>query len=77
MNIEEIQEKINQLNDTQPWNHNFDLPNGLKTSLAKQESHGKNLVKYKRLSSIFELLNLKDTNAIKQFVQDMYFLKIK
>lgn len=73
MNIEEIQEKINQLNDTQPWNHNFDLPNGLKTSLAKQESHGKNLVKYKRLSSIFELLNLKDKNVLDMGCNEGFF----
>ena len=73
MNNTEIQEKINKLNDIQPWNHNFELPNGLHTSTAKQESHGKNLVKFKRISSILELLELSNKNVLDMGCNEGFF----
>jgi SAM-dependent methyltransferase len=73
MRTTEIQDEINKLNDIQPWNHNFELPNGLQTSQAKQESHGKNLVKYKRISSILDSLNLANKNVLDMGCNEGFF----
>lgn len=72
-NIKELQDKINQLGDIQPWNHNFDLPNGLYTSKLDQKSHGKNLVKFNRLSHIFDLLNIKAKKILDMGCNEGFF----
>ena len=73
MNTKEIQNKINELNEVQPWNHNFELPNGLQTSKAKQISHGKNLVKFERIAKILNLLELNNKNVLDMGCNEGFF----
>ena len=47
-----IKKKVLELNNEQPWNHNIVLPNNIETRPGNQISHGKNLVKWKRIEPI-------------------------
>tara|TARA_B100000989_G_scaffold298498_2_gene288116 strand:- start:2959 stop:3777 length:819 start_codon:yes stop_codon:yes gene_type:complete len=72
-NINKIQDKIDQLGEIQPWNHNFELPDGLYTSRLDQKSHGKNLVKFSRLSHIFDLLDLNEKKVLDMGCNEGFF----
>ena len=74
MNKNYIKYKIYELGKEQPWNHNFELPFGLKTKPEIQTSHGKNLVKLKRLLPIFDALNLKNKNILDLGCNEGFFL---
>lgn len=54
----EIEKRVNELGNLQPWNHNFTLPYGIETKSGRQSSHGKNLVKLTRLEPLFEAIGL-------------------
>jgi len=59
-----IKEKIKELADEQKWNHNITLPDGTQTSPGEQISHGKNLVKWGRIESILDILDLKNKKVL-------------
>ncbi len=59
-----IKNKINELGNEQKWNHNITLPDGTQTSPGKQTSHGKNLVKWQRIESLLNTLNLKNKKVL-------------
>jgi SAM-dependent methyltransferase len=63
-NIEDVQKQITILNNLQKWNHNFILPGGIETRPGTQNSHGKNLVKLKRLQPHFDIIDLNDKNVL-------------
>ena len=71
--MNDIQNEIDKLDKIQQWNHNFELPNGLTTSKKPQISHGKNLVKYSRISKIFEILNLKNKRVLDMGCNEGFF----
>ncbi len=73
MDIKKTQDEINRLDQIQAWNHNFELPNGLTTSRAEQISHGKNLVKYERISKIFDNLNINDMKVLDMGCNEGFF----
>lgn len=54
MNKEEIKSEIKRLSESQPWNHQFYLPHGLKTREFDIDSPGYNTNKWLRLSPIFK-----------------------
>ncbi|MDD3289161.1 MAG: methyltransferase domain-containing protein [Alphaproteobacteria bacterium] len=64
MNREQLAQKIAEYEKIQPWNHNISLPDGLETRPGHQTSHGKNLVKIKRLRPLFEMIGLKGKAVI-------------
>ena len=55
---EALKKQVQELDNIQKWNHNFMLPDGIETRPEKQFSHGKNLVKLKRLKPLFDLIDL-------------------
>ena len=61
----DIQGKIAELGSEQPWNHNILLTHGIETSPKQQVSHGKNLVKWKRIKPI---LNMLDVTKLVNFI---------
>ena len=73
MKINYIQNEIDRLGKIQNWNHNFDLPHGLHTSKKPQKSHGKNKVKYSRISVILEKLNLKNKRVLDMGCNEGFF----
>jgi SAM-dependent methyltransferase len=54
----DIEKKIFKLGSEQSWNHNILLSNGIETSPKHQVSHGKNLVKWERIKTILELIDI-------------------
>lgn len=58
INQKPLKKQVQELDDIQKWNHNFMLPGGIETRPEKQFSHGKNLVKLKRLKPLFNLIDL-------------------
>ncbi len=52
MNKAELAQRIRDLGAVQEWNHNIQLPHGLETRPQAQISHGKNLVKWKRIEPL-------------------------
>lgn len=54
----EIRRAIADLGDEQPWNHNIEMGDGINTSPSKQLSHGKNLVKWERISPILDKVGM-------------------
>jgi SAM-dependent methyltransferase len=64
LNINDIQNRVNDLGSLQPWNHNFALPNGVETRPGNQISHGKNLVKLERLKPLFDEIGIKDKSIL-------------
>jgi tRNA (mo5U34)-methyltransferase len=55
----EIKKRVAELGAEQPWNHNFELPLGVQTRPERQESHGKNLIKWQRLEVLLESIGVK------------------
>lgn len=53
-----LKEQVEALGKAQPWNHNFQLPDGTETRSGHQSSHGKNLVKLARLEPLFERISI-------------------
>ena len=68
-----IAEKVSELGCIQPWNHNFILPEGVETRPGNQVSHGKNLVKLKRLKPLFDLLDLKGKKVLDMGCNEGFF----
>lgn len=62
--MKKIKNEVIRLGKIQAWNHNFELPGKIETSPGIQVSHGKNLVKMKRLKPIFEKIGLKNKNIL-------------
>ena len=63
-NKDDIQQRVNELDAIQAWNHNFILPHGVETRPGTQSSHGKNLVKLERLKPLFDLIGLKNKSVL-------------
>ena len=70
-----IKEQISELNAEQAWNHNIILPNGIETSPGKQVSHGKNLVKWKRIEPIIDLLGISNKKILDLGCNEGFFSK--
>jgi SAM-dependent methyltransferase len=70
---EELELKIRELGEQQPWNHNFTLPYGIETRPGQQTSHGKNLVKLKRLIPLFDAIELKGKNVLDMGCNEGFF----
>lgn len=64
MNKNDIQKRVDELGALQPWNHNYALPHGVETRPGPQLSHGKNLVKLKRLGPLFESIGLQGKSVL-------------
>jgi SAM-dependent methyltransferase len=60
MDKRELEKRVSLLNDIQQWNHNFILPFGVETSPGDQISHGKNFVKWKRIQSLVQIINVEN-----------------
>ncbi len=73
MNKQDIQARVLELGNRQPWNHNFQLPFGVETNPGTQTSHGKNLIKLKRLKPIFDALNLKGKSVLDTGCNEGFF----
>ena len=71
----DIKEQISELNAEQAWNHNIILPNGIETSPGKQVSHGKNLVKWKRIEPIIDLLGIPNKKILDLGCNEGFFSK--
>jgi len=68
-----IKEEVKRLNDIQPWNHNFTLTGNIETNPGKQISHGKNLVKMKRLKPIFDTIGINGKNVLDMGCNEGFF----
>ena len=64
MKKKQIQQKVDSLGKSQAWNHNFNLPYGIQTRPQEQSSHGKNLVKLKRLLPLFDLIGVQNKQVL-------------
>ena len=71
--MSKIKEEVKRLNDIQPWNHNFTLPGNIETNPGKQISHGKNLVKMKRLKPIFDKIGVNGKNVLDMGCNEGFF----
>ena len=71
--MSKIFEEVNRLGKIQPWNHNFVLPGKIETNPGKQVSHGKNLIKLKRLKPIFEKIGLKGKHVLDMGCNEGFF----
>lgn len=69
----DIATKVSELGGIQPWNHNFILPEGVETRPGTQVSHGKNLVKLKRLKPLFDLLDLDGKKVLDMGCNEGFF----
>jgi SAM-dependent methyltransferase len=63
-NREALEEKVRELGLAQPWNHNFDLGDGVQTAPGVQRSHGKNTVKLERLKPLFDGIGLRGKRVL-------------
>ena len=68
-----IEDEVKRLNEIQPWNHNFVLPGDVETSPGKQISHGKNLVKLKRLEPVFDKIGIAGKNVLDMGCNEGFF----
>ncbi|MBC8392850.1 MAG: DUF1698 domain-containing protein, partial [Deltaproteobacteria bacterium] len=60
----DIQQKIDELGAAQRWNHDIDLPFGLKTIGREQISHGKNRVKWGRIEEYIKEIDVKGKRVL-------------
>ncbi len=58
MSKQELERRIAEFGAIQPWNHNFTLPGGVQTRPAAQTSHGKNLVKWRRIKPLLDIIGV-------------------
>lgn len=61
---EEIRKKIKELGNKQPWNHDIELPFGIRTIGKSQESLGKNLVKWERIKPFLKKISIYDKRVL-------------
>lgn len=59
-----IETRVRDLGELQPWNHDFLLPYGIRTRPGVQVSHGKNHVKLDRIRPILDLIDLKGKKVL-------------
>jgi SAM-dependent methyltransferase len=64
VNRDALEQKVRELGLLQPWNHNFQLSDGVQTAPGVQRSHGKNTVKLKRLTPLFDAIGLKGKRVL-------------
>lgn len=64
MNKNQILSKIKKLDQTQTWNHNFKIQDGVETQPKVQKSQGKNLIKFNRLNNLFEEIGIKEKRIL-------------
>jgi SAM-dependent methyltransferase len=64
LNREALDQKVRELGELQPWNHNFDLGDGVQTAPGVQRSHGKNVVKLERLRPLLDVIGLRDKRVL-------------
>lgn len=69
----EIVDRIKFLGENQSWNHCIELYEGIYTTIPSQISPGKNLVKWERMKSILEEMNLKNKCVLDIGSNDGYF----
>lgn len=72
MEKEAIRQKIEELAGKQQWNHQIELPFGLKTKQIEQNLPGKNLVKWKHIEPLMKKL-LKGKNILDIGCNDGFF----
>jgi SAM-dependent methyltransferase len=61
---EEVERKVRELGVEQPWNHDFELCEGVHTAPGVQRSQGKNTVKLARLKPLFEAIGLRGKRVL-------------
>ena len=61
---DDIERKIEELGEEQAWNHDIELPYGLKTIGKRQLSHGKNLVKWARIEDYIRTIGLENKRVL-------------
>ena len=71
--MSKIEEEIKRLGDIQSWNHNFTLNGNIETNPGKQISHGKNLIKMKRLKPIFDKIGVNGKNVLDMGCNEGFF----
>jgi SAM-dependent methyltransferase len=64
VNREMLEHRVRELGLLQPWNHNFDLGEGIQTAPGLQRSHGKNVIKLERLKPLFDAIDLRDKRVL-------------
>ncbi len=55
---EQILSRVEELGEEQSWNHDIDLPFGIKTIGQEQVSHGKNRVKWERIENYIRKIDI-------------------
>lgn len=61
---EEIEQKVKELREKQPWNHDIELPFGIRTIGKEQKSYGKNLIKWERIRPYIEKISLEGKRVL-------------
>lgn len=61
---EQILSRIKELGNEQLWNHDIDLPFGIKTIGKEQISHGKNRVKWERLENYIRKIDMRGKRVL-------------
>ena len=74
----EIQNKVEELDKEQKWNHCIELPYGVKTAPDEQVSHGKNIVKWSRIKQYVDAIDIKGKRVLDIGCNEGFFsLKLK
>lgn len=70
---EEIINKISELASVQAWNHNIVLPYNIETRPGEHKSHGKNLIKLKRIEGLLNEIDLKGKRVLDMGCNEGFF----
>ena len=70
---EKIEREVETLGKEQAWNHDIELPFGVRTIAKPQKSHGKNLVKWKRIKPYLEKIFLEGKRVLDVGCSDGFF----
>ena len=74
----EILNRIEQLAKEQPWNHRIELPYDITTADVEQVSHGKNMVKWSRIETFINTIDIKGKRVFDVGCNEGFFsLKLK
>lgn len=73
MNKKELSKKIKSLSSDQPWNHNFNLPFGLKTIENQIDSPANNINKLSKILKLFVPQEFKEKKILDIGCSDGYF----
>jgi SAM-dependent methyltransferase len=64
MEKETLERRVAEFAAVQAWNHNFTLAHGVETRPGAQVSHGKNLVKWRRVKPLIETIGVRGKRVL-------------